>query len=180
MILDQIIQKINPKIKGKCLIGSRRDLKTTTLVSYLFQIWLSKDDVLNMLALTTYSLQRATEIFDQADLVLTDAEALEASQCLSTHLEAYAWLADHYYQRRLMMYKIRCKSHYMWHVSWEVARYKLNQNLFHTFQEESWLGKFKTVAAKCHGRTWFARVYQRYFLALAIYFHEYKQLELSL
>lgn len=142
-------------------------------------MWASQDEVLNMLAVTTYNLHRTIEIFDRGGLVLTHDEAKEASHCLGTHLTAYAWMADHYYQRRVMWYKIRCKGHYLWHVAWEVSKYRLNQNLFHTFQEESFLGKIKAVATMCHGRSWFGRVYQRYFLALAVFLHEYKMMELS-
>lgn len=141
---------------------------------------MTQDELLNMLALTAYNLQRAIELFDRGGLVLTESEASEASRCLSTHLEAYGWLASFHYKRRRMRYKIRCKSHYLWHVSQEVAQYRLNQNMFHTFQEESWLGKIKAVGIRCHGRSFSGRLYQRYFLALAIYLHEYKMLELSL
>lgn len=132
-----------------------------------------------MLALTTYSLQRTIEIYDRGGLVLTKSEAQEAASCLHTHLESYAYLAWVYWTRRELCYKIRCKSHYLYHVAQDTKNLWLNQNLFHTFSEESWLGKVKTVAQQCHGRSVGGRMYQRYFLALAMMLHEYKKKELK-
>ena len=77
------------------------------------------------------------------------------------------------------MYKIRCKSHYLYHVSQEVEAWKINQTLFHTFQEESFLGKLKAIGVRCHGRSTTARLYQRYFLCLAVYFEESRKREMD-
>ena len=131
-----------------------------------------KDAVLQVLGACCYFLQRTTEIFDSSGLVLTPDQASEASQCLADHLVCYGWLAARDYDRRVMRFKIRVKCHYLWHVSWEISKYKLNQNLFHTFQEESYLGKIKAVATKCHGRTCTGRIFQRLFLCFAIFLHE--------
>lgn len=130
-----------------------------------------------MLALTTYSLQRTIEIYDHSGLVLTRSQAEEAASCMRTHLESYSYLAWVYWTRRELCYKIRCKSHYLFHVADETRDFWLNQNLYHTFAEESWLGKLKAVAQQCHGRSVGGRVYQQYFLALAMILHDYKKLE---
>lgn len=76
-----------------------------------------------------------------------------------------------------MMFKIRCKSHYMWHVAFEVGVLKINPNLFHTFQEESFLGKIKQIGVKCHGRSCCHRLFQRYFLCLALFLEECRKAE---
>lgn len=144
-------------------------------------VWLATQDrIVNLLAVTAYNLQRFVEIMDGSGLVLNNDEAEEASSCLQIHLKTYAVLADHFFQRRIMMYKIRCKSHYMWHAAVEVGVFKINQNLFHTFQEESFLGKVKAIAVRCHGRTCCHRLYQRYFLVLALFLEECRKGEVSL
>lgn len=133
-----------------------------------------KDRLVNILALCVYSLQRFIEIQDSAGLVLD-----ESATNLRIHLRTYAVLADHYFKERVMMYKIRCKSHYLYHVSQEVEAWKINQTLFHTFQEESFLGKLKAKGVRCHGRSTTARLYQRYFFCLAVYFEESRKREMD-
>lgn len=140
----------------------------------------TKDAVLQTLAVCTCCLQRVTEIFDSAGLILTESEADSAAKALEDHLTTYAWLAARDYQRRVLRFKIRTKAHYLWHVSQEIRELKLNQNLHHTFQEESFLGKIKAVATKCHGRTCTQRIFQRLFLCLAVVLHEYDKKEASL
>lgn len=134
-----------------------------------------KDRLVNILAHCVYNLQRFLEIQDFAGLVLDESEARESAMSLRMHLRTYAILADHYYKNRIMMYKIRCKTHYLFHVSEEVEFWKLNQNMFHTFQEESFLGKIKAIGVRCHGRSCTARLFQRYFLCLAVYFQEHRK-----
>ena len=77
------------------------------------------------------------------------------------------------------MYKIRCKSHYLYHVFSRGGGLENKQTLFHTFQEESFLGKLKAIGVRCHGRSTTARLYQRYFLCLAVYFEESRKREMD-
>ena len=139
--------------------------------------WLSQDHIVRILALCAYNLQRFIELQDSSGLVLSDEESEEAANCLQTHLRLYAVLADYYFKRRIMMFKIRCKSHYLWHTASEVRLWKLNQNLWHTFQEESFLGKLKAIGVKCHGRSCSLRMFQRYFLCLAIFLQDFRKME---
>lgn len=132
---------------------------------------------MNTLAVCVYHLQRFFEILDAGGLVLADCEAQEAAQCLQVHLKTYGVLSDHFFKRRIMMFKIRCKSHYLWHVAFEVEVLKINPNLFHTFQEESFLGKIKQIGVKCHGRSCCHRLLQRYFLCLALFLEECRKAE---
>lgn len=138
---------------------------------------LCKDRILNILAVCAYHLQRFIELLDTAGLILNEDEAAEASRCLQIHLKSYAVLAEHYFKLRIMMYKIRCKSHYLEHVALEVKVCRVNQNLFHTFQEESFLGKIKAIGVRCHGRSCSHRLFQRYFLCLAIFLEEYRKVD---
>lgn len=74
-----------------------------------------------------------------------------------------------------MLYKIRHKSHYLVHVQAEVLTYKINQRLYHTWEDESFLGKLKAIAVRCHGKTVTFRIYQRYLLAFAIFLQEHRR-----
>ena len=112
-------------------------------------------------------------------MILSVADACEACRSLQLHLLSYASLAHHFYNLRLMLYKLRCKSHYLWHVSLEVKEYQLNPNLFHVFAEESFLGKVKSIATKCHGRSCTRRIYQRYFLLLGLVLQWHRKLEMG-
>ena len=143
------------------------------LVWFVVQL---QDPVLNLLAATCYAMQRSIEIQDFAGLVLTDEEADEAAQCLHLYLRAYAELAGYYFARGKLMYKMRHKYHYMTHVEVDIRVYKINQRAFHTFDEESFLGKLKAIGIRCHGRTVSFRIFQRYLLAWAVCLQEHRKL----
>lgn len=128
-----------------------------------------KDLLLNVLATCAYSLQRAIEIMDSAGLVLSNDDAREAKQSLISYVQSFCWLAFHCCDNHLLLFKVRPKTHYLYHVATEVGELRLNQNLTHTFEEESFLGKIKAIAAKTHGKTMPQRVFQRYLLCFAVF-----------
>lgn len=128
-----------------------------------------KDLLLNVLATCAYSLQRAIEIMDSAGLVLSNDDAREAKQSLISYVQSFCWLALHCCDNHLLLFKVRPKTHYLYHVATEVGELRLNQNLTHTFEEESFLGKIKAIAAKTHGKTMTQRVFQRYLLCFAAF-----------
>ena len=59
------------------------------------------------------------------DHVFTAREAAEAKKCLDLHLKAYYWLAAHFYSRRQLLFKLRCKSHYHFHMAEDVISNRL-------------------------------------------------------
>lgn len=71
-----------------------------------------------------------------------------------------------------MLFKVRCKTHYNFHIAQDIKNYQLNAALFHTFQEESFLGKLKCIAVRCHGKTCTKRLFQRYLLCLAVFLED--------
>ena len=91
----------------------------------------------------------------------------ELCSLLQLHLQTTAYLAGHAWARKLMCFKLRPKSHYLWHLAVGTRRYRLNPRLFHTWDDESFLGKMKGVARRCHGRAVERRVLQRYVVNLA-------------
>lgn len=111
----------------------------------------AQDHAMQVLATSSYGLQRVIEIMDHGSLVLSEEGALEAHECLHLHLNAYFWLAAYHYQQRIQLFKLRCKTHYLFHIAEDILELQLNPALFHTFDEESFLGKLKAIAIHCHG-----------------------------
>ena len=68
-----------------------------------------------------------------------------------------------------MLFKLRCKTHYNLHIAEDVKNHRLNPAVYHTFQEEAFLGKLKNIAIRCHGKTCAKRVFERYLLCTAIF-----------
>ena len=105
---------------------------------------------------------------DNAGLVLGTELAADVSESLFRFIRAYTWLGSHYFQLRRMLFRIRPKLHYIYHQALEIRDTQLNLSCFHTFSEESFLGKIKTLAKACHGRTMCKQVFARYLLVLAL------------
>ena len=134
------------------------------------------DAPLQVLACCCYSLQRATEIQTHGGLILSQEEASEASSSVLTFVSCFAWLALHSHDNKLLLFKCRPKLHYMFHTGEDLLKLRLNQlKLFATFEEESFLGRVKSIACQVHGRTLTTRVFQRYILTLAVSLHQFKQ-----
>ena len=133
--------------------------------------------MVNILAACAYNLQRVIELIDQGSLVFSEAEASEASSCLRLHLKSFWWLAAYYHQRRELLFKLRCKSHYLWHTADEIERYRVNPIVFQCVGEEAFLGKVKNILIRCHGATCTINFFMRYLLALAVSLDEFKKIE---
>ena len=137
----------------------------------------AQDHAMQVLATSSYGLQRVIEIMDHGSLVLSEEGALEAHECLHLHLNAYFWLAAYHYQQRIQLFKLRCKTHYLFHIAEDILELQLNPALFHTFDEESFLGKLKAIAIHCHGGTCTDRLFLRYILCLANCLEEFNRTE---
>ena len=72
----------------------------------------------------------------------------------------------------LLLFKLRPKTHYLYHMALELPKTRLNFNIFHTFTEESFLGKVKAIALRTHGKTMSQRTFQRYLLYMAIFLRQ--------
>ena len=131
-----------------------------------------EDIVLQVLSTCLFGVQRMVEIMDMSGLILEPSDALVASDCLHLHLRCSAWLALFFHDLRLPLFKMRPKCHYLFHIAQDLKCWRLNINMFHTFGEESLLGKVKTIAQRVHGKTMSQRVFQRYLLFVAVFLHE--------
>ncbi|CAK9069954.1 unnamed protein product [Durusdinium trenchii] len=134
----------------------------------------SEDTVLQVLATCAWSLQRVVEIQDSGGMVLTQTDANDAGDLLRLHIKAFVWLALYFKPRKLWLFKIRPKTHYNFHMAERLKLWRVNHNILDTFQDESYLGKLKSIALKAHGGTMVLRVMQRYLLTLALYMHHYQ------
>ncbi|CAE7918081.1 unnamed protein product [Symbiodinium necroappetens] len=129
--------------------------------------WAGEHEVLHVLATCTWSLVKCNGILDAGGLILSTSEAREASDALFLHLRTYEFLAEHYWEERLMLFKIRPKAHSLLHTAREILEWQLNVSVFHTWSDESFLGKLKKIATQCHGKTMTKRVFERYRLYMA-------------
>lgn len=127
-----------------------------------------------MLATCTFSLQRGIELLDQSGLVMDWGKAREASESILLHSKSFSWLSAHFFEKRVLLFRMRPKSHYIMHQALDLQKTAINLNCFHTFQEEAFLGRIKALALACHGRTMTARVFARYVLCLALLVHKYR------
>lgn len=148
---------------------------TTVLLCFSFVGIIGLEDrVLQMLATCTFSLQRGIELLDQSGLVMDWGKAREASESILLHSKSFSWLSAHFFEKRVLLFRMRPKSHYIMHQALDLQKTAINLNCFHTFQEEAFLGRIKALALACHGRTMTARVFARYVLCLALLVHKYR------
>ena len=137
-----------------------------------FKMFVPKDVVLQVLASCCYGIQRMIDIMDASDIILSCEDANAAAESMKLHLKAFVWLALYFHDKRMMLFKLRPKSHYLWHMANDLPTWRLNFAVFHTFSEESFLGKIKAIALKTHGRTMTQRTFQRYLLFMAVFLHQ--------
>ena len=140
----------------------------------------AQDMELQTFSTTCYNLQRCIEVMDNGGLVLNGNDAQEASNCLKMFLSGYAWLASHFLGQRLMLFLMRPKHHCLYHQAVQLGEWRLNQNLFQTCDDESFLGKLKNIFTACHGKTAPWRMYSRYLLVLAMFLENRRRAETDL
>lgn len=137
----------------------------------------TEDAELQVFATTAYNLQRCIQITDAGGLILTKHEAAESSSCLQKFLAGWVWLAANFVQKRQMLFLLRPKHHCLHHQAVQMNSWRINQRLFSTMDDESFLGKIKHIYTSCHGRTASARMYSRYLLVLAMVLEEHRRLD---
>lgn len=158
-------------------------LLSPRLWKYLIQtigVKIPQDKELQVFATAAYNLQRCIDIMDAGGIILEKNDAQEASNCLDTFLSGYAWLAAHFVRQRLMLFLFRPKHHCLYHQSLQLRQWQINQMLFQTMDEESFLGKLKNIFVSCHGKTACTRMYSRYLLVLALLLEDHRRSEKDL
>ena len=133
--------------------------------------------LLQVLATCCYGMQRAIEILDNSGLLMSESDANETAECLQLHLVTYAWLAAYYWEEGVLLFRFRPKHHYLFHQAVQIAEWRLNQSIFHTWDQESFLGKIKQICVKCHGATATVRVFERYLLCMAMMLEQHRRVQ---
>lgn len=110
-----------------------------------------------------------------AGLIFTLDEANEAAKSLKDHVKSFMWLSAFFFAQRKCLFKLRCKTHYLFHVSDDIKELCLNPSMWENFDEESWLGKFKRIGLKCHGGTCTSKIFMRYLLYLTVQLREFNK-----
>lgn len=82
---------------------------------------------------------------DNSGLILSVEDAKETSRCLLVHLQAYSWLASFFWEERRLLFRLRPKHHCVFHQSRQFEQWRINQAMFHCFDQESFLGKLKNI-----------------------------------
>lgn len=136
--------------------------------------------MIQVLAASAWSLQRAIDILDNGDYILSDKDARESSQMILLHIKSYVWLSADCFVKHQLLFRLRPKHHYMVHQAWQISEQRLNISRFSTFDEESFLGRVKRIVTACHGATCYTRFYQRYILVLAMMLRKHRQFSRSL
>lgn len=136
----------------------------------------SKDRVLQTFATCAYALQRCIEIQDGGGLVLSLEEAEECYSSLILHLRTYSWLASFHWEERRLLFRMRPKHHILYHQALQLKEWRINQSVFHCFDQESFLGKIKNICQKCHGRSATRQIYNRYLLCVAMMLEQHRRI----
>ena len=123
-----------------------------------------------LVAMCNWTLLRAINIFDSSGLLLTPADAAEASRCLDNHLMSWQVLSHRFAEHRC--YFLRPKHHGLAHLAQSIKRNRLNPRSYQCYDEESFIGRVKRFCSKCHGRTASLRSIQRYLLLLGFRFQD--------
>lgn len=134
-----------------------------------------KDELLQMLATCNWALARAIELSDNAGVLFNEDDACEYHGCILLHLQTTQWLAGYFWAQRIRIFKLRPKHHYLWHLACDARSTLINPSVFVCFDEESFLGKVKAIASRCHGSSMTRRVFQRYLLAFALFLQASKR-----
>ena len=94
---------------------------------------------------------------------------------LQTHLLSWQHLAAQCQMRKLRLYKMRPKHHYLDHIARDVARTSLNPRKTMTcFNDESFLGCLKKIGIRCHAANMMESLLQRYILFLSLRWNDAK------
>lgn len=120
-------------------------------------------------------MQNAIAIQDRSGLILHEDDAKETAKSVRLYLRSFLELASYYHAKQRLLFKVRHKFHYMVHACSEIEAYRLNQRLWANWGEESFLGKMKSIAVRCHGKTMTSRIFQRYLLVFAISLQEHRR-----
>ena len=156
---------------------------------------------LHFLALCVWSLHAAIVIFDNEGMIMDNAAAQAgravahknvwcecacpifwpeaAHRHIQRHLHCWQRLASYSQKQGWLLWRFKPKHHYLDHVSWDLPGTRLNPNMGSVWDEESFLGKIKKIAVRCHSATTMKRLIQRYLLLMGMRFEDARRMSRS-
>ena len=138
---------------------------------------LSQDDFDSQLIATcTWSLQEALRRLDAADIILTVSDSRAVAARINEHLLSWQHLAGRSQAKGVRLWKLRPKSHYLWHIAATTQESRINPRfLMSCMQEESFLGYIKRIGCSCHSASLMPRLMARYLLYLGHRFQKTRE-----
>ncbi|CAE7832343.1 unnamed protein product [Symbiodinium sp. CCMP2592] len=134
--------------------------------------WIKKerksDEELLQMAVVVRALNKAQRLLDHSDLLMTEQDSTRFNELVQLHLRTWQRLALKFEALGIALCKIRPKHHYLQHIGLYVASTRVNVRIHQNFNSESYMGKMKKIAVKCHSISMMLRVQQRYVLYLAL------------
>ncbi|CAE7375107.1 nipblb [Symbiodinium sp. CCMP2592] len=127
-----------------------------------------QDEDLVRMALAMRGLSEAQSLLDNGGLKFTGSEARKFDEMVHLHLRTWQRLAVKFEDLLIPLCNIRPKHHYLQHLARYVLRTRINIRIHQNFDSESYMGKIKRIACKCHSTSMLLRVQQRYILYLAL------------
>ena len=118
-----------------------------------------------------WSLAKFISITDCADRFLSDQEYADVQRTGNSFLTAYVRLAQMAHASGQCLWAVKPKLHYMCH-HFEDAR--INPRYLHCFGDEDFVGKMARIGRACSRQTMSLRILQRYFMFVAMRWHEKK------
>ena len=107
-------------------------------------------------------------VLQTAPLVMSELETARLLHGGRTYIDCYSALAASCAESGVFLFKCRPKFHYYDHTLDFARDSRLNPQKLGCWHEESYLGKLKRIAQKCHGATVLTTSFQRYFIYLSL------------
>ena len=105
-------------------------------------------------------------------VVLVSNQLQASYQHIRRHLTCWQWLSTFSQSQGWRLWRFKPKHHYFDHISDFILRTRINPSIGAVWEEESFLGRLKKIAIRCHAATTMKRVMQRYLLLMGLRLEE--------
>lgn len=122
---------------------------------------------LQLIATCCWCLTRCLILFEKSGIIMSEEHAAEARRRGRLCLVAYQKLAVTAESNKQLLWRIRPKTHYFYHILEDVAETRFNPLVLDTFKDESFLGYIKRLVVKSHASVARERFMMKYITYLA-------------
>ncbi|CAE7761614.1 unnamed protein product, partial [Symbiodinium necroappetens] len=127
---------------------------------------------LKFVSLCVWSIHSAVVQLDHAGLLMDEDTSKVAYRHIRRHLTCWQWLASFSQSQGWHLWRLKPKHHYFDHISDFILRTRINPSIGAVWEEESFLGRLKKIAIRCHSATTMKRLMQRYLLMMGLRLEE--------